>query len=90
MPETDALTCFPFPLGDRVAIMSLGEIQCIGSSQFLKTTYGAGYKLIFAKDEGFSNDDLANLTSYVTKSIPDSKHVLVEGEENQVLTLLFR
>jgi len=32
-------------LGDRIAIMSLGKLQCEGSSQFLKSTFGAGYKL---------------------------------------------
>ena len=33
-------------LGDRVAIMSLGELQCLGSTEFLKKRFGAGYKLI--------------------------------------------
>ena len=33
-------------LGDRIAIMSRGKLQCIGSSNFLKRTFGAGYKLI--------------------------------------------
>ena len=32
-------------LGDRVAIMSLGELQCVGSTHFLKITFGAGYRL---------------------------------------------
>ncbi|KDO30100.1 hypothetical protein SPRG_05291 [Saprolegnia parasitica CBS 223.65] len=32
-------------LGDRIAIMANGELQCVGSSLFLKTKYGAGYTL---------------------------------------------
>ncbi|XP_064211531.1 phospholipid-transporting ATPase ABCA3 isoform X2 [Tribolium castaneum] len=33
-------------LGDRIAIMTGGELQCCGSSFFLKKKYGAGYYLI--------------------------------------------
>ncbi|XP_063924062.1 phospholipid-transporting ATPase ABCA1-like isoform X2 [Zophobas morio] len=33
-------------LGDRVAIMAAGEIQCCGSSFFLKQKYGGGYYLV--------------------------------------------
>ena len=32
-------------LGNRIAIMSLGQIQCLGSAQFLKSSFGAGYRL---------------------------------------------
>jgi ATP-binding cassette subfamily A (ABC1) protein 3 len=32
-------------LGDRIGIMSLGKLQCLGSSTFLKKHFGAGYKL---------------------------------------------
>ena len=37
--------------GDRVGIMSLGQMQCVGTTQFLKTTFGNGYKLSFDKQE---------------------------------------
>ncbi|XP_044750000.1 phospholipid-transporting ATPase ABCA1-like isoform X2 [Coccinella septempunctata] len=33
-------------LGDRIAIMSGGELKCCGSSFFLKKKYGAGYHLV--------------------------------------------
>ena len=33
-------------LGDRVAIMAEGRLQCCGSSLFLKNRFGAGYRLI--------------------------------------------
>ncbi|KAI2474226.1 ATP binding cassette (ABC) transporter subfamily A member, partial [Diabrotica virgifera virgifera] len=36
-------------LGDRIAIMAGGELQCCGSSFFLKKKYGAGYSLIMDK-----------------------------------------
>ncbi|CAJ0942040.1 unnamed protein product, partial [Mesorhabditis belari] len=32
-------------LGDRIAIMAHGELQCCGSGMFLKNQYGAGYHL---------------------------------------------
>lgn len=38
-------------LGDRIAIMAGGELQCCGSSFFLKKKYGAGYRLIMDKSD---------------------------------------
>uniref|UniRef100_A0A4X2LYM3 ABC transporter domain-containing protein n=1 Tax=Vombatus ursinus TaxID=29139 RepID=A0A4X2LYM3_VOMUR len=37
-------------LGDRIAIMANGDLQCCGSSLFLKHKYGAGYHLIMVKE----------------------------------------
>jgi ABC-type multidrug transport system ATPase subunit len=39
-------------LGDRIGIMSRGEIQCLGSSSFLKHEFGAGYKVICTMNHG--------------------------------------
>eukprot|EP00977_Amphora_coffeiformis_P024093 scaffold15051_cov144-Amphora_coffeaeformis.AAC.8 len=39
-------------LGDRIAIMSEGQLQCCGSSLFLKKTYGVGYQLVIEKQSG--------------------------------------
>nr|KAF6439582.1 hypothetical protein HJG63_000031 [Rousettus aegyptiacus] len=36
-------------LGDRIAIMANGELQCCGSSLFLKQKYGAGYYMTLMK-----------------------------------------
>jgi len=72
-------------LGDRVGIMSLGKMQCIGSTQFLKSTYGAGYKLIFDKDESMGDNDVAALTQFVRQFIPEAKYVEEDGAEGQVL-----
>ncbi|XP_059204278.1 phospholipid-transporting ATPase ABCA3 [Centropristis striata] len=37
-------------LGDRIAIMAGGELQCSGSPLFLKNKYGAGYHMVIVKD----------------------------------------
>jgi ATP-binding cassette, subfamily A (ABC1), member 3 len=50
--------------------MSLGMLQCVGTSQFLKTTYGAGYNLIFDTDADIMPSDIAQLTDYVRSGIP--------------------
>jgi hypothetical protein len=39
-------------LGDRIAIMAKGQLQCCGSSLFLKKTYGVGYQLVIEKQSG--------------------------------------
>ena len=36
-------------LGDRIAIISNGQMKCCGSSLFLKSTFGEGYHLILVK-----------------------------------------
>ena len=36
-------------LGDRIAIMADGRLQCVGSSLFLKNKYGVGYQLSIVK-----------------------------------------
>ena len=36
-------------LGDRIAIMAEGQLRCVGSSLFLKKTYGVGYHLTIEK-----------------------------------------
>lgn len=72
-------------LGDRVGIMSLGQMQCVGSTQFLKTTYGAGYKLVFDKSGLVNPEKLAEITSYVQSFIPTAKYIEEDGSENQIL-----
>lgn len=37
-------------LGDRIAIMASGELQCCGSPLFLKNKYGAGYHMVIVKE----------------------------------------
>lgn len=38
-------------LGDRIAIMAEGDVQCTGSSLFLKNRYGVGYNLVISKKD---------------------------------------
>ncbi|CAL1280712.1 unnamed protein product [Larinioides sclopetarius] len=56
-------------LGDRIAIMAEGEIQCCGSPMFLKQKFGTGYHLHVVKHENFNLNDLTNL---LKKYIPDA------------------
>jgi len=48
-------------LGDRIAIMSEGEIKCCGSPLFLKNRYGTGYQLTCVKQPEFTEDGIKNL-----------------------------
>lgn len=45
-------------LGDRIAIMSDGQLRCVGSSLFLKKTYGVGYQLTVEKNKSANIRDL--------------------------------
>lgn len=55
-------------LGDRVAIMAGGELQCCGSSFFLKKRYGAGYRLIIEKEPECVSDNVSNfLENFLTE-----------------------
>lgn len=54
-------------LGDRIAIMAGGELQCCGSSFFLKKKYGAGYSLIMEKTLGC---DVNKVTNLLRRHIP--------------------
>lgn len=48
-------------LGDRIAIMAGGRLQCCGSSFFLKKKYGAGYHLVIAKSQTCDVEKVTNL-----------------------------
>jgi len=55
-------------LGDRIAIMTEGEVECTGSSLFLKQRYGVGYQLIIEKAV---QEDLPEVEEYLKSEIPD-------------------
>lgn len=55
-------------LGDRIAIMAGGELQCCGTSFFLKKKYGAGYSLIMDKSK---DCELIRVTQLLKTHIPD-------------------
>lgn len=56
-------------LGDRIAIMASGELQCCGSPLFLKNKYGAGYHMVIVKD-AFCN--VSEITRLVHMYVPDA------------------
>lgn len=55
-------------LGDRIAIMTEGEVECTGSSLFLKQRYGVGYQLIIEKAV---QQDLPQVEEFIKRDIPD-------------------
>jgi len=55
-------------LGDRIAIMTEGEVECTGSSLFLKQRYGVGYQLIIEKAV---QEDLPEVEEYLRSEIPN-------------------
>ncbi|XP_068200893.1 phospholipid-transporting ATPase ABCA3-like isoform X1 [Palaemon carinicauda] len=57
-------------LGDRIAIMANGVIQCCGSSLFLKKNYGTGYRLIIVKEK---NCNVGAITDVIRSHIPDAE-----------------
>ncbi|KAF5273700.1 hypothetical protein FQA39_LY07390 [Lamprigera yunnana] len=69
-------------LGDRIAIMADGRLQCCGSSFFLKKKYGAGYHLIMEKSQ---NCNVDNVTNLLRNHIPN---VQVDGNVGSELTYI--
>lgn len=57
-------------LGDRIAIMAGGKLQCVGTPYFLKKHYGIGYKLSIVK---LDNCNVENVTSFLKYYVPDLK-----------------
>jgi ATP-binding cassette subfamily A (ABC1) protein 3 len=57
-------------LGDRIAIMSSGELKCCGSALFLKNKFGIGYNLIIVKKKAEKNQ---RIIDFVTGYIPESQ-----------------
>eukprot|EP01038_Epipyxis_sp_PR26KG_P005748 gene5748-7937_t len=74
-------------LGDRIAIMAHGKLQCVGSSLFLKNRFGVGYTLTIVKQsqEKQSKEILfeisSKITSVVTKHIPEAQVLSDVGAE---------
>lgn len=53
-------------LGDRIAIISQGKLQCCGSSLFLKGHYGNGYYVTLTKKTPEERPDTARTVQDVT------------------------
>ena len=67
MEEADAL-------GDRIAVMSLGQVKCCGSALFLKKVFNAGYHLRISK--------AANWNQVAFEELVGVKYSLQEKLEN--------
>ncbi|XP_035303775.1 ATP-binding cassette sub-family A member 17-like [Cricetulus griseus] len=65
-------------LGDRIAILAKGELQCCGSPPFLKEKYGAGYYMTLIKTPLC---DTMKLSSVVYHHIPNAVLESSNGEE---------
>ncbi|XP_026725285.1 ATP-binding cassette sub-family A member 1 [Trichoplusia ni] len=65
-------------LGDRIAIMSGGRLQCIGTPYFLKKHYGIGYKMTIVKGENCVAD---HVTKFFKNYVPDIKENTNIGSE---------
>jgi hypothetical protein len=65
-------------LGDRIAIMAKGKVQCCGSSLFLKSKYGVGYTFTISKTPSCNSD---NLTRLVTRHVPKVEPLSNAGTE---------
>ena len=65
-------------LGDRIAIMADGKLRTAGSSMFLKSRYGVGYRLTLVKAGSCSP---AQITTLIQSYVPDGKLVSNVGAE---------
>ncbi|XP_068941040.1 phospholipid-transporting ATPase ABCA3-like [Petaurus breviceps papuanus] len=57
-------------LGDRIAIMAKGDLQCCGSSLFLKHKYGAGYHLIMVKEP---QCNIKKISQLIFRFVPNAR-----------------
>ncbi|KAI4463143.1 atp-binding cassette transporter subfamily a abca [Holotrichia oblita] len=69
-------------LGDRIAILANGRLQCYGSSYFLKKRYGSGYRLVIVKD---SQCKAEQITAFLQGYIPQLK---IETDVGRELTYI--
>uniref|UniRef100_A0A8C6WDT6 ATP-binding cassette, sub-family A member 17 n=1 Tax=Nannospalax galili TaxID=1026970 RepID=A0A8C6WDT6_NANGA len=65
-------------LGDRIAIMAKGELQCCGSSLFLKKKYGTGYYMTLIKTPLYDTEKVSDL---IYQHIPNAVLESSIGEE---------
>ena len=60
-------------LGDRISIISHGQLRCSGAPLFLKRRYGEGYYLTVAKDTKQNSDyNEDKISSLVFSHVPGS------------------
>lgn len=67
-------------LGDRIAIMAEGDLQCCGSSLFLKNRFGAGYRLICTRNAQ-ARCDVAQIAAVLQEHVPEATVLTDVGAE---------
>ena len=72
-------------LGDRIAIMAEGKVQCCGSSLFLKNHYGVGYHIVMVKQPECK---VQQITQLVKQFVPHSKLESNAGRINKTISRL--
>lgn len=70
-------------LGDRIAIMARGHVQCYGSPFFLKQRLGSGYSLHLTKGPGWQGQEVVQL---VQGRVPGAS-LTQESKEEAVMLL---
>lgn len=63
-------------LGDRIAIMSRGNLKCCGSPLYLKSKFDSGYNLVINRkcnDDNDSDELVTNFTNLVQKHVTNAK-----------------
>ncbi|XP_039280718.1 phospholipid-transporting ATPase ABCA1 isoform X2 [Nilaparvata lugens] len=64
-------------LGDRIAIIAHGKLQCCGSSLYLKNRFGSGYYLTIDIREdkissGLSSPEIRKITQHIKEIVPSA------------------
>uniref|UniRef100_A0A0K0FT89 ABC transporter domain-containing protein n=1 Tax=Strongyloides venezuelensis TaxID=75913 RepID=A0A0K0FT89_STRVS len=82
-------------LGDRIAIMAHGNLQCSGSSMFLKKLYGAGYHLTIVFNKGIPLNEIhkqyKNVLLFLRTYCDDAEmHSAVGNEATYLISQLHR
>ena len=66
-------------MGDQVAIMAGGRLQCCGSPAWLKRTLGPGYKLVVDLDAGPQDETRGAATRRAAEAIAELLRAKVPG-----------
>lgn len=69
-------------LGDRIGIMTSGKVTALGSSIFLKSTFGVGYNLTVVKNTSDKNE---SIIPYMRENLGDK--VIQQSEIQQEMTI---
>ena len=72
-------------LGDRIAIMKRGKLECLGSSMFLKQKFAVGYILKIQKLASFDSSKAEYFLEFIHKSL--GHDISFDDETEKELTL---